>query len=103
MPRYGWSVQHDPSDDDWQRRSIDEIANVGRRTRRQLRRSEVVVAAIVGVLGMIFFVGMLLVDPDSAGSSTTIDPSPPSFATGLLVGLAVGVVVGLAVGRRKRD
>lgn len=96
-------MQHDPSDDDWQRRSIDEIANVGRRTRRQLRRSEVVVATIVGILGMIFFVRMLLVDPESAGSSKPADPSPPSFATGLLLGLAVGVVVGLAVGRRKRD
>jgi hypothetical protein len=98
-------MQRDPIDDDpaeWQRRSIDEIANVGRRTRRQLKRSEIVLGAIIGVLGMIFFVRMLLVDPDSSGSSPSIDPSPPSFATGLLVGLAVGVVVGLAVGRRRK-
>jgi len=80
---------------------IDEIADVGRATRKRPSRGLWIAALAIGGACAIAFVVMLFVD-----TGTPSHDAPPArsggFSNGLVIGIAVGVAIGWAIARQRR-
>lgn len=85
---------------------VDQIVDVGRRTRKKPSRAMWIVAAVIGAACAIAFVAIFV---GSEGDGTPGRPVPAhpeqglTFSTGLVIGLAVGVLVGVLIARQQRS
>jgi len=82
-------------------RTIEDIAAVGRATRKQPSRGLWMAALVIGGACAIAFAVMLFVD---SGTPTheTAPRHTGGFSNGLFIGIALGVVLGWALGRQRR-
>ena len=82
-------------------KTIEDIAAVGRATRKRPSRGLWVAALVIGGACAVAFAVMMLVD-SGAPTHETAPRHAGGFSNGLFIGIALGVVLGWALGRQRR-
>jgi len=84
------------------RLSIDQIIEVGRRTRTPPSRALWLAAIVVGILAVAGFAIAMLAEPEPTEHVERL-PDGSGLLSGLVIGAAVGIVIGYSIARQRRD
>lgn len=82
-------------------RTIEDIAAVGRATRKRPSRGLWVAALVIGGACAVAFAVMMFMDRGTP-THETAPRHAGGFSNGLFIGIALGVVLGWALGRQRR-
>jgi uncharacterized membrane-anchored protein YhcB (DUF1043 family) len=82
---------------------VQDILEVGRRTRKRPSRAMWIAACVVGIGGVIGFLIVVFSGGEAATTTPNAQPTERGlgFSSGLVLGIAIGVALGFVIARQR--